>query len=306
VSPLRLPPLGELVNALEFEEPAKLTLDAATFATIAGGDRAAFDRITLRPRMMVPTLDLDLSVELFGDVHFTPLVVGPVAEQRRYHRDGESATVRGAAAAHTAIVLSSRSSVPIAELTAQPAAPIWFAVYADAPDARKQIDQARAAGCKVTCITAEGSGPPNWKRIEALCRGLAGPFVIKGVLTPHDAKTALDRGAAGVVVSNHGSASATSAPMTMLPAVVEACAGKAAVLVDGGFRRGSDIAKALALGAHGVLLARPVMWALAAYGADGVRTVLELLQSDLARTMGALGAPNLERLTREMVRIHRR
>jgi hypothetical protein len=67
VSPVRLPPLGELVNALEFEEPAKLTLPPAAFAAIAGGDRAAFDRMTFRPRMMVPTLDLDLSVDLRGN-----------------------------------------------------------------------------------------------------------------------------------------------------------------------------------------------------------------------------------------------
>jgi len=83
-------------------------------------------------------------------------------------------------------------------------------------------------------------------------------------------------------------------------------AGKAAVLVDGGFRRGSDIAKALALGAQGVLLARPVMWGLAAYGADGVQGVLEMLQSDLARNMGARGAPNLASLTRATIRRHSR
>jgi isopentenyl diphosphate isomerase/L-lactate dehydrogenase-like FMN-dependent dehydrogenase len=72
-----------------------------------------------------------------------------------------------------------------------------------------------------------------------------------------------------------------------------------------GFAAGSDIAKALAFGANGVLLARPIIWALAAYGADGVRTVLELLQNDLARNMGALGAVNLKALTRAMVRVHR-
>src|SRR5262245_4795334 len=92
---MRLPPRDELVNTLEFEEPAKLALGANTFATIAGGDRAPFDRITLRPRMMVPTLDLDLSVELFGESHFTPIIVGPVADQRRYHSEGELATLRG-------------------------------------------------------------------------------------------------------------------------------------------------------------------------------------------------------------------
>jgi len=303
---LRLPRREELVNVLEFEDVAKLALEPAAFATIAGGERAGFDRITFRPRMMVPTLDLDLSVALFGDTHFTPVIVGPVAEQRRYHPEAELATRRGAAAARTAMIISGRSSVPLAEIAAHAGAPIWYATYADA-GARHQIDQARAAGCKVICITTEASAPPDWKRIDATVRGLAAPFVVKGVMTAQDAKRAIDQGASGVVVSDHGAgAPGRSTPIDALPAVAEACAGTATVLVDGGFRRGSDIAKAVALGAQGVLVARPIMWGLAAYGADGVQGVLELLHNDLARNLGALGALNLQRLTREMVRIHRR
>jgi isopentenyl diphosphate isomerase/L-lactate dehydrogenase-like FMN-dependent dehydrogenase len=126
-------------------------------------------------------------------------------------------------------------------------------------------------------------------------------------MTPHDAKTAIEVGLAGIVVSDHGgAASGKNAPIEVLASIVDLSAGKAAVLVDGNFRRGSDITKALALGAQGVLLARPVMWGLAAYGADGVQTVIEMLQSDLGRNMGALGAPNLNSLTRDLIRIHRR
>src|SRR5262249_417717 len=256
--------------------------------------------------MMVPTVDLDLGVELFGDALFTPILVGPVAEQRRYHPDGELATVRGAAAARTAVMVSNRSSVPIAEVAAQTGTPVWYAVYAG-EGARKQIDQARIAGCKVMCITTETSGSPDWRRIEAISRRLAAPLVIKGVMTPEDAKRSISLGAKGVVVSDHGAgASATKAPIAVLPAIADPCPAEPTVLIAGSFRRGSDIAKALAFGAAGVLLARAVMWGLAAYGADGVRAVLELLQSDLARTMGALGAPNVKSLTRDMVRIHRR
>src|SRR5204863_5634773 len=104
---VRLPPRQELVNVLEFEDVAKIVLDANQYSTIAGGDRAAFDRITFRPRVMVPTLDLDLSVELFGESHVAPILVGPVADQRRFHANGELATVRGAAAALAAVVVSS-------------------------------------------------------------------------------------------------------------------------------------------------------------------------------------------------------
>src|SRR5262249_55277204 len=89
------------------------------------GERAGFDRITFRPRMMVPTLDLDLGVRLVGATHFAPLIVGPVADQRRFHTDGELATLRGAAAARTAMIVSSRSSVPLAQIP-KPDLPFWF------------------------------------------------------------------------------------------------------------------------------------------------------------------------------------
>jgi isopentenyl diphosphate isomerase/L-lactate dehydrogenase-like FMN-dependent dehydrogenase len=307
VSQTRLPRREELVNVLEFEESVQLALDPAVYSTIAGGNRAGFDRITFRPRMLVPTLDLDMSVELVGEKHFTPIVVGPVGQQRRYHPEGELATLNGAAAARTPVVVSSRSSVPIAELAAQTKTQLWYSVYAADADARRQIEQAVGAGCKAIWIASEAGSPPNWKRIEVLRRGLSVPFVIKGVTTVKDARTAIEEGAHGVVVSDHGGAAAAGATtIDVLPSITDACGGKTAVLVDGGFRRGSDIAKALALGARGVLVARPAMWGLAAYGADGVQNILEMLQEDLARNMGALGAPNLQSLTREMVRLHRR
>jgi 4-hydroxymandelate oxidase len=301
-----LPRRDDLVNVLEFEEPAKLTLSAPVYATIAGGDRAGFDRITLRPRMMVPTLDLDMSVELFGDTLFTPIVVGPVADQRRYHADGELATVRGASAARAAVVITGRSSVPVRDLVAQARTPLWFSVYADA-DAHKQIDQAIAAGCKTICVAIEPSGRPNWKRIESIRRGLDASLLVKGVMTVEDARAAIDQGARGIVVSDHGGADESKTmPIDMIGPIVDAVAGQAAVLADGSFRRGSDVVKALALGARGVLLARPIMWGLAAYGADGVQSVLEMLQSDLARNMGALGSSNLAGLTRATIKVHTR
>ena len=303
----RLPPRQELVNVLEFEDAAKIALDADLYSTIAGGNRAAFDRITFRPRLMVSTLDLDLSVELFGDSHLAPILVGPVADQRRFHPDGELATVRGASAAQAAVVVSGRSSVAIRQIAAQAKTPLWFCVYPDG-DARNDIDRALSAGCKVVCIAAPPmpeKTPIPWKTIGTIRKGLPSPMVIKGVMSIEDARIAVNEGAKGIVVSNHGAPSGTVAPIEILSSVVDAVAENAAVLVDGSFRRGSDIAVALALGARGVLLARPVMWGLAAYGADGVQSVIEMLQTDLARTLGALGAPNLESLTRAMIRINR-
>ncbi len=314
-APARLAPREDLVNVPEFEEMARLKLAAAAFAPTAGGDRHAFDFITLRPRMAVPTLDLDLSQDLFGEKLFAPILVGPIADQKRFHPDGELATVRGASAARAVMIVSSRSSVPIDQLAAGATTSLWYQVYASDP--RGRIDAGLKAGCKAVCITvgaapgaADGKATAdpqiNWAAVDQLRQGLSVPVVIKGITTPAEAKLALQHGAQGIVVSNHGGLIKAQAPIAVLPAIVDAVAGKAAVLVDGSFRRGSDIIKALAFGAQGVLLGRPAIWGLAAYGADGVQTVVELLQSELARTMGMCGKINLKALDRTVLAIHTR
>jgi 4-hydroxymandelate oxidase len=292
----RRPPLAELINAFEFEDVAKQVLPASSFATIAGSDRTAFDRITMHPRLLVPMLELDLTVELFGDAHYTPILVGPVSEQRRYHSDGELATIRGASTAQATMVASGASSVAIDDIAREAKTPLWFAVYADdASAARAQAERALGAGCKVLCIAA-AAGKLDWRAVDQIRKGASAPIVIKGIATVDEANRAAAQGARGIVVSS----------LTALPSVVDAVGARVTVLADTNFRRGSDVLKALALGARGVLIARPVTWALAGYGADGVRALLELLQSDLARHMGALGAENLTALNRSFLRIHRR
>jgi 4-hydroxymandelate oxidase len=310
----RPPPPAELVNVFEFEEVALTALPGTAFEAIAGSNRAAFDRMTFRPRMMVPTVDLDLTVDLFGHRHFAPIVVGPVAAQRQYHPDGELATVRGASAANAGVVVTSRSSVALEDLAAAAATPLWYSVYGGLADAG-QVRAAVAAGCRAVCITAggphdlpaRGASDPrvDWTAVDRIRAGLEVPVLIKGVMTPEDARRAIERGVQGIVVSDHGSGTAGGlAPIEVLASIADAVEGRAAVLIDGGFRRGTDILKALVLGARAVLLARPVMWGLAAYGAEGVQLVIEMLQTDLARNMASLGAPTLASLTRSLVRIH--
>ncbi len=301
----RLPPREELINLLEYEEVAKTTLPPATFARIEGSDRTAFDRMTFRPRMCIPTLDLDLTVELFGEPHYTPIVVGPIAEQRQFHSDGELATIRGASAARAATIVSSRSSVPIAELTSASKTPLWFAISTEErATARPRIEGAVTAGCKVICILVT-PGRVDWRAVDDLRKGLDTPVAIKGIATVADAQAAVAQGAQGVVVSTYGATSRGPAAVEVLPAIADAIGSRAALLVDGGFRRGSDVLKALILGARGVLVARPLMWALAAYGSAGVQGAIEILQSDLARQLGALGVSNLQGLTRSHLKIHR-
>ena len=310
----RITPRQELVNVFEVEAVAKRKLAATLYSTIAGGDRRAFDRITFRPRMLVDVQKLDLTSELFSEKLFAPILVGPTAEHQQFHPDGELATVRGASAAKTILVVSSRSSYPLDKIAAEAKTTLWYQAYPDPEPtvARNRVQQAVQAGCKAVCVTVGAPSRPNsqldWSVIDQLRRGLTVPLLLKGILSPEEAQTAAGRGVQGIVVSNHGapSSSGAAAPIEMLPLIVDAVGGKVPVLIDGSFRRGTDVLKALAFGARAVLIGRPVLWGLASYGAEGVQTVLEMLQSELARSMGLSGKPNLQALDRTLVKVHRR
>jgi 4-hydroxymandelate oxidase len=302
-TPPRPAPRQELVNVLEYEEQAKTILAAGVYALIAGGDRAAFDRITLRPRMLQPVLDLNLGVTLFGDALFAPVVVGPIAHQRQFHADGELATVAGASAAKAAMVISSRSSVPAGELLAKARSPVWYQVFANDPKAKTLARDAATAGCRAICVTDPTA---DWASVEAISRDSGVPVLVKGIRTPAAARMALTRGVQGVIVSHYRGVAGSDdgAAVLALPAIVDAVGGQVPVLADGSFRRGTDILKALAFGARAVLVGRPVMWGLAAYGADGVQGVIEMLQTELARYMAMCGQSNLPMLDRSIVRVH--
>jgi isopentenyl diphosphate isomerase/L-lactate dehydrogenase-like FMN-dependent dehydrogenase len=131
----------------------------------------------------------------------------------------------------------------------------------------------------------------TWRDLEWLRSTCRLALVVKGILTAEDALLAVEHGAAGVVVSNHGGRQLDGAPASLdaLPEVVEAVSGRAEVLLDGGVRRGTDVAKALALGAGAVLVGRAVVWGLAVAGQEGVRRVLELLGAEVKLTLMFLG-----------------
>ena len=313
--PGRIPPVGELVNTLEMEAMARRKLDSLTFAAVAkGGERPAFDRITFRPRLMVNTADLDLTTELFGQRMFAPILAGPASGQRRFHPEAELAMARGAAAAKATMIVSDRASQPLARLAAEvPGAAFWYQVFpeADAAALRARIEQAVKLGCRAVCLTLGGddSAPGlDWPAMEGLRRGLSVPFLIKGIMSAPEARAAVERGVPGIVVSSYRGPRATglAAPIAVLPEIVEAVAGRVPILIDGGFQRGSDILKAIALGARAVLVARPLLWGLAAYGAPGVQHVLELLQSELARDMSMCGRAKIGLVDQALVRLHRR
>ncbi|MFN3324515.1 MAG: alpha-hydroxy acid oxidase [Bryobacteraceae bacterium] len=147
---------------------------------------------------------------------------------------------------------------------------------------------------------------PNmtWDYIEWLRGACNLPVIVKGVLAPEDAAVAVQRGASAVVVSNHGGRQLDGvvASLDALPDVVDAVGGKIPVLMDGGLRRGSDILKALGLGAQAVLVGRAPLWGLAAFGQPGVERVLWMLNAELKLSMGLAGMPNLNSINRKLVR----
>lgn len=143
----------------------------------------------------------------------------------------------------------------------------------------------------------------SWRDLEWL-RGVSSlPLVLKGVLRPDDASAAVERGADAIVVSNHGGRNLDTAPAAIeaLPRVAEAVAGRVPLLVDGGVRRGTDVVKALALGARAVFIGRPFVWGLAAAGAEGVARVVELLRLELAAALALCGTPRLSDVTRDVL-----
>ncbi len=140
----------------------------------------------------------------------------------------------------------------------------------------------------------------TWKDVDWLCSLTGLPVVIKGILRPDDARMAVEHGAAAVVVSNHGGRQLDGAVATLdaLPAVVDAIGE---VYVDGGVRRGTDVLKALALGARAVLVGRPVLWGLAARGTGGAAHVLEILRSELDQALALAGCPTPDHVDRDLL-----
>jgi isopentenyl diphosphate isomerase/L-lactate dehydrogenase-like FMN-dependent dehydrogenase len=159
-------------------------------------------------------------------------------------------------------------------------------------------------GVDISGLTNTQSSTMSWDYIKRLRDVTKMKMVLKGILAHEDAVLAVKAGIDGIIVSNHGARSEDSGRSTIdaLPEILEAVRGKMPVLVDSGFRRGSDIAKALCMGAQGVCVGRPYIWGLGAFGQPGVERVLELLRIELHAIMQQVGAPTIKHLTPAMVR----
>jgi len=159
-------------------------------------------------------------------------------------------------------------------------------------------------GLDLSGITSTGATNLTWEFIKRLRDTVKTRLVLKGLMTAEVAILAVDNGLDGIVVSNHGGRAEDSGRSTIdaLPEIIEAVDGRIPVLVDSGFRRGTDIIKALALGARAVCIGRPYLWGLGAFGQPGVERVLDLLQQETRAAMMQVGAPSLKHLVPTMVR----
>jgi isopentenyl diphosphate isomerase/L-lactate dehydrogenase-like FMN-dependent dehydrogenase len=302
----------------------------------------AFGRLTLRPRVLANVSGVSTAATVLGHDVSMPIGVAPVAFQRLAHPDGEVATARAAARAGTIFSLSTVATAGPADITdgvrffqlyvfkdrgftrglidqAVDAGFSAILLTADTPHlGRRERDH--RTGFKVPAelvpslaghdlLTPEQTFASmaddlSWRDVEELASMSGLPVLVKGVLTTEDALLACESGAAGVVVSNHGGRQLDGVPATIevLPEVVEAVAGRVPVLMDGGIRRGTDVVKALALGAQAVLAGRPFVWGLAAAGEAGVSAVLELLRAELTLALALLGCKSPADVTPAHVR----
>ena len=305
-------------------------------------NRAAFKRLRLRPRMLVDVSNINMETHLLGTPVSMPIFVAPIAYQGIASPDAECATARAAEKAGTLMVSSINSSTSIEAIAQSTAGPLWQQMYlsADHDHSKELLLRAEAAGYRAIVLTIDrarygnrerdrrnaytlpasanhfvASGlvprsvlsPVTWDDIEQICSWTKLPLILKGIMTAEDADRALDHKVDGMIVSNHGGRQLDGvlATIDVLPEIVKAVNGRCEVYVDGGIRRGTDILKALALGAKAVLVGRPILWGLAVDGEAGVRTILQILQDELELAMALAGRPTLDRIDRSLVQRQR-
>jgi 4-hydroxymandelate oxidase len=329
------PPAFVTVDDYEPAARARLPTDVYDYYAGGAGDewtlaenRRAFDRWILRPRFLRAVGEPDPSCEVMGAHVSAPILVAPWAYQRLAHPDGELATARAAAAEGTIMVVSTTTVDYLEDVAAATTGPKWWQLYVfeDRGATAAMLARVVAAGFGAICLTVDF--PTNGLRHRdtrngfRMPIGLAGdeltydpalswddfgwirdqtpglPLVVKGILTAEDAVLARDAGVDAIVVSNHGGRQLDSSPatITVLPEIVDALGGRIPVLMDGGVRRGTDVVKALALGAEAVLVGRPCAWGLAVAGERGVADVLRILRDELRNAMALVGCASLEEI----------
>jgi 4-hydroxymandelate oxidase len=332
--------MGSLRTLDDFETAAKAKIAPAAWEYIHSGaadehtlrwNREAFARIRLSPRVLNDVSRLDTSVTVLGHRLAHPMLLAPVASNGVAHTEGEIAAARGAASAGAGMVLSSYTSKRVEDVAAAGVKPLWFQLYVQGRDATLGVVDRIRAHCSAICVTVDtpnpgardrqtraafehpadlpyrvvtpGDNPCTWDDVRWIRDAAKLPVILKGILHPDDAERAMDAGAAGIVVSNHGGRNLDTVPATIdaLPRVTQRVARRVPVLLDGGIRRGTDVLKALALGADAVLVGRPYVYGLAVGGAEGVASVVNILRRELELAMALMGRASIAALDRTAI-----
>ncbi|MEO3813180.1 alpha-hydroxy acid oxidase [Sphaerisporangium sp. B11E5] len=306
--------------------------------TVAANEEA-FRRRSLVPRVLRGGGPPRLETTVLGTPASMPVLLAPTAFHRLAWPEGEPATARAAASAGVVMIAAMLSTVTIEEIAATGATLWFqLYPQPDLAFTESLVRRAEAAGCRALVLTADSPAlgrnergdrngfhdlPPHihcanmgenghvrqvvlspdvsWSYLDRLRAMTSLPILLKGVLHPRDARIAVENGVDGIVVSNHGGRQLDTTPPSLdrLPLIAEAVGGRVPLLMDGGVRRGTDVVKALSLGATAVAIGRPVLWGLAAAGEAGVGRVLSLLRTELENALTLCGAATPGEVTRD-------
>jgi glycolate oxidase len=295
-------------------------------------NRLGFDSLGLRPRVLVDVSKVDTSTTFLGQKLRIPVMMAPIGSLQTITPEGGVAVAKAAAEFGTMNFVSSVTQPSLEEIAASTNHPKIFQLYirGDLNWCAEIVGRVKKAGYMALCLTVDTAHysrrerpllnrwqPPSrrtetgriyqamltWEMADAIKKIAGMPLIIKGIATAEDAKIAAERGVDVIYVSNHGGRQLDQGRGTIdtLPEIVEAAGGKADIVLDGGVTRGTDIVKALALGAKAVTIGKLQGWGLGAGGKDGLVRVLELLEEELTIDMALLGVTRVDQITANYV-----
>lgn len=292
-------------------------------------NRLALDSLALRPRVLVEVSKIDASTMFLGNRLRIPVMLAPIGSLQIMTPEGAVAVAKAAYEFGTLNFVSSVTQPNLEETAAATPHPKIFQLYVqgDMRWVETLLARVKTAGYQALCLTVDTAYygrrerqmmdrwlPPSrrlsgyehrsaitWETMVAIKKFAGLPFILKGVATAEDAALAVEHGVSAIYVSNHGGRQLdhNRGTLEMLPEIVEAVAGRAAVVLDGGIVRGSDVLKALALGAQAVAIGKLQGWGLGAGGQQGLVRVLEILESEIITSMALLGVTRIDQLTPE-------
>ena len=291
-------------------------------------NRLAFDRLAFRPRVLVDVSSIDKSTTFLDHKLRIPVMLAPIGGLQNFDPEGGVAVARAADEFGTLQVVSSATLPTLEETAAATESPKIYQLYirGDWEWTKEMIDRAKQAGYQGLCITVDSAiysrrerplisrwsvdstrNPQNrawqasvtWDSVDRMKDYCGLPFMLKGIANAEDAALAVEHGVDVIWVSNHGGRQLDhgQGTMDMLPEIVDVAGGKAEIILDGGVLRGTDVLKAVALGARAVAIGKLQGWGLAADGKDGLVRVLEILEEEIRVSMGLLGVTSIEQLT---------